>query len=319
MYVTLKNPLLTKIDGEGIYTYVYNAMSHDVYALLWPNRITLKAKSWNLLYIDKDSIPWVNGALQNKIDLDAFTGFTMELFYYNANGVTQLYDGLDVYLTPFRQTTAAAIQSAVGYFNGGSGTEEERLFVAESAVSMYEAASQETQAAVSGYAAFASAYYAKLDSAYGVGQGNKIVGFDTDGGAKQVYVSVAGKLGSDVSYTEKPVFSEDRAYGNEKGSTRFKQGQFTTDTVNVWYTIRVALSKDVAAYDKIRFAVYNESANAYKISLGEQNVALESNQWTEVEFDVSGLADGEKLVFKVECGNKIGRDALWLSAIYGIK
>ena len=94
VYVTLKNPLLTKIDGEGIYTYVYNAMSHDVYALLWPNRITLKAKSWNLLYIDKDSIPWVNGALQNKIDLDAFTGFTMELFYYNANGVTQLYDGL---------------------------------------------------------------------------------------------------------------------------------------------------------------------------------------------------------------------------------
>lgn len=319
VYVTLKNPLLTKIDGEGIYTYVYNAMSHDVYALLWPNRITLKAKSWNLLYIDKDSVPWVNSALQDKIDLDAFTGFTMELFYYNVNGVTQLYDGLDVYFTPFKQATEASLQNAVDYFNGGSGTEEERLFAAESAVLMYEAASGKTKSAITDYAAFAAAYYAKLDSTYGVGRENKIVGFDTEGGAKQVYISIAGKLGSDVSYTEKPVFSKDRAYGNENGSTRFKQGQFTTDTANVWYTIRVALSKDVAMYNKIRFAVYNESSNAYNISLGDCGFTLESNRWTEVEFDISDLTAGEKLVFKVDCGNKLGRDALWFSAIYGIK
>ena len=77
------------------------------------------------------------------------------------------------------------------------------------------------------------------------------------------------------------------------------------------------LSKDISGYGKIRFAVYNESTNNYAISLGGQSVSLASNQWTEVEFDLSA-AEGEALVFKVECGNRIGRDALWISAIYGI-
>lgn len=319
VYVTLKNPHLTQIDGEGIYTYVYNGMSHDVYALLWPNRITLKAGCWNLLYIDRDSIPWVNSALQSgKIDLNAFGGFTMELFYYNANSVTQLYDGLDLCFTPFRQATAQTIERAVGFFRSGEGTEADRLFAAEIATELYSAASSETKAAVAGYAEFAASYYALIDSVYGTGRGDKIVGFDSAGGAKQIYVSIGGTAGLDVSYTEKPVFSEDRAYGGEKGSTRFKQGQFTTDSSGVWYTIRVVLSKDISGYGKIRFAVYNESTNAYKISLGGQTVTAEAGRWTEVEFDISAL-DGEELVFKVECGNKIGRDALWFSAVYGIK
>ena len=203
----------------------------------------------------------------------------MELFYYNVNGVTQLYDGLDVYFTPFKQATEASLQNAVDYFNGGSGTEEERLFAAESAVLMYEAASGKTKSAITDYAAFAAAYYAKLDSTYGVGRENKIVGFDTEGGAKQVYISIAGKLGSDVSYTEKPVFSKDRAYGNENGSTRFKQGQFTTDTANVWYTIRVALSKDVAMYNKIRFAVYNESSISVWEIAALRSKAIVGRKW----------------------------------------
>ena len=318
VYMTLKAPYLTSIDGEGIYTYVYNDMSHDVYALLWPNRFTLKAKSWNLLYLDRDSIPWVNGALDSDIDLDDFSGFTIELFYYNANSVTQLYDGLDLLFTPFRQATARSVSDAIGCYNDAAREEADRIFAAECAVQMYAAASDGTKSAVDEeFRTFAADYYGRLDGAYGVGEGDKIVGFDGEGGAKQIYVSVSGNLGSDVAYTESPVFSADRAYGGEAGSTRFRQGQFTTDSSGVWYTIEVVLSKDISGYGKIRFAVYNESTNNYAISLGGQSVSLASNQWTEVEFDLSA-AEGEALVFKVECGNRIGRDALWLSAIYGI-
>lgn len=315
VYMTLHSPYLTTIDGEGIYAYVYNNMSHDVYGLFWPNRFTFKAKSWNLLYLDRDSIEWANSALQDKVDLNNFDGFTLELFYYNSSGTTQLYDGLDILITPFKQATSQQIGKAMDFYTAGTGSEADRAIAADCAVTMYAAASEQTKTLLqSKYALFGKACLAQLDSAYGLG-GDKIIGFDSAAGAKQVYVSVEGKLGTNVAFTESPVFSAERAYGTEAGSTRFKQGQFTTDTQNVWYIIRLIVG-DLSSYGRVRFAVYNESTNDYRISLGTQSVALSSNQWTVVEFD---LSQSENILeFKVECGNKIGRDALWFSAVYGI-
>lgn len=319
VYMTVKNPTLTDIGKDGIFTYVYNDMSHDVYALLWPNRITLKAKSWNLLYIDNDSLPWVNAALSDgKIDAEAFTGFTLELFYYNANGTTLLYDGLDLSFTPLKAVSAKALDEMIASVADGDFTGESKRFAAEAITELYNFAGEETRAAVRGYEAFKARYYAYLKDTYAIG-GDKLVAFDGEGGAKQAVVSIEGTRGKDVSFSEKPTFTLEKAYGDEAGSTRFKQAQFTADTAGVRYTVRLALTKDISVYKNISFAVYNESSNAYTVTFGGKSVKLASNAWTRVELDLSSLSAGEDIVLKIDFGDKLGRDSLYISAIYGCK
>lgn len=316
VYLTVKNPSIGDISGaQGIYTYVYNNMNFDIFAQMWPNRWTLKAKSWNMLMLDKDSLPWVNAALSagSKIDSTSIGDkLTFKFFYYV--GVTvQMTSGLDIYVSSFKTVTAEEINGMIDSL--GTITSESEVRAA-GVVEMYENSDESERGKIVGYEAFRTRYAQYLKARYGFG-GNAVAHLGEKGGSAQIFTSIDGGFGGDVAMSEKPAYTTAFAYGNEKGSTVIKQGEFTASSKNVWYNLTLSVPDgDVYSYRKIYFYVYNDSTYGYTVTYNGQTVNAESKTWVRVEFETGG-ASSESLSMQISFGKQLDRTAMYFSSIYG--
>lgn len=318
VYLTVKNPTIKDISGaQGIYTYIYNNMNFDIFVQMWPNRWTLKAKSWNMLMLDKDSLPWVNAALGAGATIDPTSiddKLTFKFFYYV--GVTvQMTSGLDIYVSPFKTVTAEEINGMIGALDAITSESEA---MAAGVVEMYENSDAAEREKIVGYEAFRTRYAQYLKNRYGFKE-NALVHLGENGGSAQIFTSIDGGAGSDVAMSEKPVYTTAVAYGNEKGSTVIKQGEFTASSKNVWYNLTLSVpDEDVYAYRKIYFYVYNDSNYDYTVTYNGQTVHAKAKTWVRVEFEIDA-SSSENITMQISFGKQLERTAIYFSSIYGEK
>ena len=316
VYLTVKNPTIKDISGaQGIYTYIYNNMNFDIFVQMWPNRWTLKAKSWNMLMLDKDSLPWVNAALGAGAKIDPTSiddKLTFKFFYYV--GVTvQMTSGLDIYVSPFKTVTAEEINGMIGALDAITSESEA---MAAGVVEMYE--NSDAAEKIVGYEAFRTRYAQYLKNRYGFKE-NALVHLGESGGSAQIFTSIDGGFGSDVAMSEKPVYTTAVAYGNEKVSTVIKQGEFTASSKNVWYNLTLSVpDEDVYAYRKIYFYVYNDSNYDYTVTYNGQTVHAKAKTWVRVEFEIDA-SSSENITMQISFGKQLERTAIYFSSIYGEK
>lgn len=318
VYLTVKNPTIKDISGaQGIYTYIYNNMNFDIFVQMWPNRWTLKAKSWNMLMLDKDSLPWVNAALGAGAKIDPTSiddKLTFKFFYYV--GVTvQMTSGLDIYVSPFKTVTAEEINGMIGALDAITSESEA---MAAGVVEMYENSDAAEREKIVGYEAFRTRYAQYLKNRYGFKE-NALVHLGESGGSAQIFTSIDGGAGSDVAMSEKHVYTTAVAYGNEKGSTVIKQGEFTASSKNVWYNLTLSVpDEDVYAYRKIYFYVYNDSNYDYTVTYNGQTVHAKAKTWVRVEFEIDA-SSSENITMQISFGKQLERTAIYFSSIYGEK
>lgn len=318
VYLTVKNPTIKDISGaQGIYTYIYNNMNFDIFVQMWPNRWTLKAKSWNMLMLDKDSLPWVNAALGAGAKIDPTSiddKLTFKFFYYV--GVTvQMTSGLDIYVSPFKTVTAEEINGMIGALDAITSESEA---MAAGVVEMYENSDAAEREKIVGYEAFRTRYAQYLKNRYGFKE-NALVHLGENGGSAQIFTSIDGGAGSDVAMSEKPVYTTAVAYGNEKGSTVIKQGEFTASSKNVWYNLTLSVpDENVYAYRKIYFYVYNDSNYDYTVTYNGQTVHAKAKTWVRVEFEIDA-SSSENITMQISFGKQLERTAIYFSSIYGEK
>lgn len=318
VYLTVKNPTIKDISGaQGIYTYIYNNMNFDIFVQMWPKRWTLKAKSWNMLMLDKDSLPWVNAALGAGAKIDPTSiddKLTFKFFYYV--GVTvQMTSGLDIYVSPFKTVTAEEINGMIGALDAITSESEA---MAAGVVEMYENSDAAEREKIVGYEAFRTRYAQYLKNRYGFKE-NALVHLGENGGSAQIFTSIDGGAGSDVAMSEKPVYTTAVAYGNEKGSTVIKQGEFTASSKNVWYNLTLSVpDENVYAYRKIYFYVYNDSNYDYTVTYNGQTVHAKAKTWVRVEFEIDA-SSSENITMQISFGKQLERTAIYFSSIYGEK